>query len=726
MRPIGVVGLGTVGRTVARAFSEAGVPVRGYDPYIGLIRADDLGSCRVVLVCVPTPTAENGSYDLDAVWSALAAIEPHLETGAIVAVKSTVPPGTSDRLAREYPRLEFASVPEFLVADRPMETFTHPDRIVIGCSSAEAGSELADVMRMVIPAAPILFVQPTEAELVKLCSNAMLASKVALANELSEVAARFGVAWPRTQQGIGLDPRIGPSHLTVTQERGFGGHCLPKDLDGLISATQTVGYRPALLEEVAEFNRRIRAGKSGDEPNTRSVPKKPARRAGLVLSRNGGAPPPDRAEAEAKRRALRRGTASEVFPASTRVSDEGRRFLFYSHDGVGLGHTRRNLAIARALSRLSPGSPVLLATSADEVERLGVPANVDLLRLPAVRKIENGRYESRRLTLPWEEIRAVRSRLLAAAVESFRPAVLLADKHPLGAGGELEEALEVARTSGSRAVLGLRDILDDPAAVRAEWATSAISARIPDYYDRVLVYGQPGVGIPVREYGLPDEIQRMTFFCGYVFGPSEESSCTEASGYVSSAGRPGPLVLATAGGGEDGFQLLESFIQAAASARWRAIVVAGPQCGEDDRRLLSTLAADAGVAFRTFVPGLAALFSKVDALVCMGGYNTLVEAAAAGTPTVCVPRVRPRREQLLRGQAFARLGLVQVLDQDPVEPTVLREEVESMLGVSRATLRKRAHAALFLDGAPRAARHLLEVAGHGSRRGRAVARAFTA
>jgi predicted glycosyltransferase len=408
------------------------------------------------------------------------------------------------------------------------------------------------------------------------------------------------------------------------------------------------------------------------------------------------------------------------------VTDEGGRFLFYSHDGLGLGHARRNLAIAHALSRLSPRSLVLLATSADEVERLGVPANVDLLRLPAVRKIENGHYESRRLRLPWEEIRAVRSHLLAAAVESFRPAVLLADKHPLGAGGELEAALEVARTSGSRALLGLRDILDDPAAVRAEWAAPALSARIPDYYDRVLVYGQPGVGIPVREYGLPDEIERMTFFCGYVFGPSEESpSGTEASGSISAAG-PGPLVLATAGGGEDGFQLLESFIQAAAGARWRAIVVAGPQCGEDDRRLLSTLAADAGVTFRTFMPGLAALFSKVDALVCMGGYNTLVEAAAAGTPTVCVPRVRPRREQLLRGQAFARLGLVQVLDQDPVEPTVLRAEVESMLEVSRATLRERAHAALVLDGAPRAARHLLEVAGHGGGRCRAVAGAFTA
>jgi UDPglucose 6-dehydrogenase len=258
VKPVGVVGLGVVGGTVSRAFAQAGVRVSRYDAYKGLGRARDLQPCGVVFICVPTPIAEDGRYVLEEVWAALDTIEPHLERGTIVAMKSTVPPGTSDRLAAGYPRLAFASVPEFLLADRPMETFTRPDRVVIGARDTATTNTLAELMARVAPAAPIMFLLPTEAELVKLCSNAMLSAKVALANELFEICGRFGVEWGRVQAGVGLDRRIGPDHLTVTAERGFGGACLPKDLEGLIAAARDATYDPALLVEIAGFNRRIR------------------------------------------------------------------------------------------------------------------------------------------------------------------------------------------------------------------------------------------------------------------------------------------------------------------------------------------------------------------------------------------------------------------------------------------------------------------------------------
>ena len=86
----------------------------------------------------------------------------------------------------------------------------------------------------------------------------MLAVKVSFANELAEVCERFGVEWSRVQPGVGLDRRIGPDHLQVSPERGFGGACLPKDLDGLIAEAATAGYDPALLRAMAEFNARIR------------------------------------------------------------------------------------------------------------------------------------------------------------------------------------------------------------------------------------------------------------------------------------------------------------------------------------------------------------------------------------------------------------------------------------------------------------------------------------
>src|SRR5882672_7991379 len=126
------------------------------------------------------------------------------------------------------------------------------------------------------------------------------------------------------------------------------------------------------------------------------------------------------------------------------------RFLFYSHDGLGLGHTRRHLAIASALTALAPKAAVLLATGADDVERLGLPLHVEILKLPGLRKVANERYASRRLRIPVGEIRALRSALLLTAVKSFQPDVVLVDKHPFGARGEFLDALEALCSDGAR------------------------------------------------------------------------------------------------------------------------------------------------------------------------------------------------------------------------------------------------------------------------------------
>lgn len=257
-RIVGVVGMGIVGGTIASRFEHAGFRVQGYDPYLEVGSPDLLERCSIVFLCVPTPSSADGNHDLSAVWAAMETIEPHLRPGTIVAMKSTVTPGTCASLANVFPRLRIASVPEFLVATDPISSFTHADRIVIGATSPDAAAEIASYFSVVAPGVPTCFVTPGEAELIKLCSNALLAAKVSLANELSDICDRFGVAWPRVQAIVGLDRRIGRDHLTVTPERGFGGQCLPKDLDGLIAAARDAGYMPQLLERIAEFNRSIR------------------------------------------------------------------------------------------------------------------------------------------------------------------------------------------------------------------------------------------------------------------------------------------------------------------------------------------------------------------------------------------------------------------------------------------------------------------------------------
>jgi predicted glycosyltransferase len=375
------------------------------------------------------------------------------------------------------------------------------------------------------------------------------------------------------------------------------------------------------------------------------------------------------------------------------------RFLFYSHDGLGLGHVRRNLTVAAALVDLDPTASVLVATSTEEADRFGLPPRVDILKLPGLRKLDNERYAAKRLRVSWRVIRAVRTQLLTAAVESFRPDVVLADKHPLGVDGELEPALAEARAAGARAALGCRDVLDEPAAVRHEWAERGLFERIGEYYDRVLVYGQPDVLDPRREYGFPEAITAMTRFCGYVVSPTAPRN---ANGQIHDR----PRVLATAGGGEDGAALLATFVVAAARAGWEAGIVSGPHCPRT--RTLGRLASKAGVSFRRFVPELTSELPSLDALVCMGGYNTLTEATACGIRTICVPRVWPRREQLIRANAFARRGLVRLLEPDRLHPSALNTEVASALEAPAPP--ENEAPALDFDGASRAAHELLELA----------------
>jgi predicted glycosyltransferase len=400
---------------------------------------------------------------------------------------------------------------------------------------------------------------------------------------------------------------------------------------------------------------------------------------------------------------------------------DGERFLMYSHDGLGFGHARRNLAIATALTIASSRASVLLATSADEIHSLGVPPRVDVVKLPGLRKVANEQYTGRRLRIGGTGVINVRNSLLQATVESFKPSVILVDKHPLGARGELVPAIATIRGAGGRTVLGFRDILDEPDQVRAEWRGADIPAVIAEHYDRVLVYGHPAVLDPAVAYGLPAEVAARTRFTGYVCNPPPVDRMTRDAfplALLKPDGRP--TVLATAGGGEDGFAILEAFIEAAAGTDWRAIVVAGSQSSPEKRQQLRESAERAGVTYHTFVRGLDAWFDAVDCLVCMGGYNTIAEALSRGTPTVCVPRIVPRTEQLIRAEAFSRLGLMRYVHPERLTGESLREEVRASLGDSRTDLRARAHARLGFDGAQRAATLLLELAAPGEKQPAAV------
>jgi len=381
-----------------------------------------------------------------------------------------------------------------------------------------------------------------------------------------------------------------------------------------------------------------------------------------------------------------------------------RRLLLYSHDGCGLGHLRRHLTIAAAVAHRSPGTAVLVATGVDDLGPFSVPAGVEVLKLPGLQKVSNERYVSRRLALDPVATTRLRGGLLEAAVSHFRPHVLLVDKHPVGPAGELVPALERLRAQGGRAVLGVRDVLDDPAVVAAEWAATGLDAAFDRYYDQALLYGTPGLLDPATEAGIPAAVLAKGRWCGYVVAPVDVDQRP-----VDLPASRRPLVVGCAGGGDDGARMLTDFSAASRGASWQAIVVTGPLASATDQRAVEDAATDAGVTVRRQVHDLRRWFHHIDAVVCMGGYNTLVEAAASACPTVCVPRRRPRREQLIRARAFAGRGLLQLVEPDDLAPSALGDAVRAALSVPRTELARRVEACVDLAGAPRAAEALEEL-----------------
>jgi predicted glycosyltransferase len=383
------------------------------------------------------------------------------------------------------------------------------------------------------------------------------------------------------------------------------------------------------------------------------------------------------------------------------------RFIFYSHDGVGLGHFRRNLVLARALIDQDRRASVLLACAAEGLETFSLPLGVDLLRLPGLRKLGNGRYTGRRLSLETSELLSLRAGLIASAVDNFHPDVLLADKYPIGVHGELLPALQLLRERGARAALGLRDVLDDPVETANEWASGGLGQHVAEMHDLVLVYGSPGFLNPVSTGLLPAAIHDRVRFCGYV-AADEPASRPKPRDLPGGDGQP--LVLASVGGGEDGRPVLKAFIEASRGAPWRGVIVAGPQMESSRWRRLQEQALEADVFAYRAVPSIHRWLPHLDALVCMGGYNTLVEAASAGVPTVCIPRTRPRQEQLIRARAFAARGLLHVVEPESLTRSRLAGAIADALETPRAQVAARARMTLDLHGSRRASAHLLELA----------------
>lgn len=211
-----------------------------------------LAGAEFVFLCLPTPQGADGAADLSFIKQAATEIGPHLEAGAVVINKSTVPVGSVGEVAKKLGRddVHVVSNPEFLREGTAVADFLHPDRVVIGAADDEVGKRVAALYSS-LPG-EILITDPASAETIKYASNAFLATKISFVNAMAAVCEEVGADVNDVVRGMGLDERIGPRFLVPGP--GWGGSCFPKDSHALVRIAENHGYQFGLLRSVIATN----------------------------------------------------------------------------------------------------------------------------------------------------------------------------------------------------------------------------------------------------------------------------------------------------------------------------------------------------------------------------------------------------------------------------------------------------------------------------------------
>ncbi|MDA2935693.1 hypothetical protein MYX06_00530 [Patescibacteria group bacterium AH-259-L05] len=254
-KKIGIIGVGVVGGAIASVFPHALL----YDKYKNIGSPDEINQADIIFICVPTPYDKKIGFDLSAVEDVFSIIKGE----KIIVIKSTVLPGTTEKIQRKYPQHKVLFNPEFLRARSAKKDMANPHEQIIGYT--KKSKSIAQTILKILPKAPHEFIVPaTEAEMAKYFKNIFLATKVIFANQIYDLCQKLNINYDRIKDMAGTDPRINHSHLDVLFEgyRGYGGTCLPKDTNSLIQLGDMVNVDLKLLKLVNKINKQLT--KEGD------------------------------------------------------------------------------------------------------------------------------------------------------------------------------------------------------------------------------------------------------------------------------------------------------------------------------------------------------------------------------------------------------------------------------------------------------------------------------
>ena len=355
----------------------------------------------------------------------------------------------------------------------------------------------------------------------------------------------------------------------------------------------------------------------------------------------------------------------------------------YSHDTYGLGHIRRTMAIASHLR--DRNTNILILTGSPIAGRFSFPRQVDFVRIPGMIKKTNDEYQPLSIRIDPEQALSIRTNIIKATAETFRPNLFIVDKEPLGLKREVLSTLEWFKefSPSTRSILGLRDILDDSAVIRRDWRAKNVYSYLEKLYDEIWIYGNKEIYDPIEMYRMQESLHDRIKFTGYIprkqLGQKKKVSVRKRYRILDDD----KFILITTGGGGDGAEVLEHYIAMhdyyPTSLPFKSIIITGPFMPKKKRTQFRKRAQRFGIKTLPFHPKLEELISAADLVVSMGGYNTICEILTQQTPSLIIPRQTPRKEQLIRAQRLKSKGLLDFIPWDEVTPQLFREKIITLL-----------------------------------------------
>lgn len=337
-----------------------------------------------------------------------------------------------------------------------------------------------------------------------------------------------------------------------------------------------------------------------------------------------------------------------------------KRILIYSHDTFGLGHLRRCRTIAHSLVERFKGLTVLILSGSPIIGNFDYRARVDFIRIPGVIKLYNGDYTSLGLHIDLKDTLSIRESIIRHTAKTFAPDLMLVDKEPLGLKGEMTETLEMLKNTNTRLVLGLRDVMDEPMLLKREWSNGRAIAALENLYDEIWVYGQEDFVDPLDNMDLSPVIRNKMIYTGYL-----PRSLPKESELPVALDLQDPYVLVTPGGGGDGMAMVDWVLRAYEYEKalpLGALIVLGPFMPHEARDDFIERSKKLNrINIITFDARMEVLMANSACVISMAGYNTFCEILSYDKRALVIPRIEPRKEQLIRAMRAQDLGLLKVL-----------------------------------------------------------------